>query len=477
MNEVPCPVCGKGIDGKARKCRFCGNWVCCPNCQERRPNKNRFCSNCGREIPGIPREEPTPAEIPQHEYGSGFIDSVSASDSAKPRVKGGWFWMVVPVAGIIGLFILISSTSNREISTAPPQPRQSAPSPSPANPTGVVRPEIAEAPAPKGSGVRPAFARQAPEVYQAWPFGEAEAKRRQRETAVQLGLPVEQSVDLGGGVTLDLALIPAGKFVMGSTMEGYRYGKETRHEVTITKPFYMAKCHTTVAQFRRFVAATNYQTLVEKEGWGVAWGERDDHKFGGDEQVKGASWKRPGFEQGEDHPVVELTWDDAQAFAIWLSQQSGRPVRLPMEAEWEYACRAGTMTEFQWGDNPNDGSGWLNARDLTFKKRLPYCADFWLNWEDGYTFTSPVGTYLCNAWGLYDMHGNSWQWCEDCLEDPFAKGSHNPYRVQRGGAWDDPWWPCRSAYRRPVEQGDRKLLWPLYVSGFRVVVEIPASVQ
>ena len=124
------------------------------------------------------------------------------------------------------------------------------------------------------------------------------------------------------------------------------------------------------------------------------------------------SWRNAGFEQTDEHPVVNVSWNDAVAFCKWLSRKEGKTYRLPTEAEWEYACRAGTTTRYYSGDDPETLAKVGNVADATAKAKFA-------NWKytikasDGYVFTAPVGQFTPNAFGLYDMHGNAWQWCAD----------------------------------------------------------------
>ena len=303
-----------------------------------------------------------------------------------------------------------------------------------------------------------------------WPFDAKEAARRQDETAKALGVQKELILDLGNKVTMKLLLVPAGKFMMGSPKEEKeRDDDEAQHEVTISKPFFMAIHHVTKGQFAAFVADSNYKTDAEKDGKAFGW---DGTMFG---KMAGYSWRKTGFWQDDDHPVVNVSWNDAVAFCTWLSKKSGRTVILPTEAQFEYANRAGTSTAYQWGDDPDDGKGWCNAADQTAKKQFPDWPVF--NWDDGYTFTSPVGKFKPNGFGLYDMHGNAWQWCADWLDWEYYANSPKSdpqgpptgqYRVLRGGSWDcRPWWKCRSAFRfrgEPVACGDE--------GGFRVTVAV-----
>lgn len=215
------------------------------------------------------------------------------------------------------------------------------------------------------------------------------------------------TLDLGNNVTLKLVLIPAGTFLMGSpeTVKD-RFKGEVQHEVTISKPFYLGVTHVTVAQYAQFVKDT------------------------------GRKHEEPSFKQAGDHPVVKVNWDDAQAFCQWLSKQTDKTVVLPTEAQWEFACRAGTKTRFSFGDkdiNLGDYSWYV----VNSAKR-----------------THPVGQKKPNAWGLFDMHGNAWQWCADFYGPYAAADKTDPtgpkegnIRVARGGSWIAEPPACRSAFR------------------------------
>ena len=226
------------------------------------------------------------------------------------------------------------------------------------------------------------------------------------------------------------------------------------HPVKHTKPFYLGVTEVTRGQFAAFVTATGYKTDAETKdsggrywacGWvGHKWGKRD-----------GFSWWDPGFEQSDEHPVTCVSRNDMMAFMRWVRDKTGRTVRLPTEAQWEYACRAGTRTTYQWGDDPAGGKGWCNAIDETAKEKFPDCKPF--SWSDGYVHTAPVGTFKPNRWGLYDMHGNIKEMCSDQFAetyqtaarqvDPRGPGSGKGF-VLRGGSWHSSY-PAgyRSAYR------------------------------
>jgi formylglycine-generating enzyme required for sulfatase activity len=287
----------------------------------------------------------------------------------------------------------------------------------------------------------------------------------------QAALPKELVVDLGGGVKMKLVCIPPGKFQMGSPKdeEGRFDDEGPQHEVTLTKAFYLGKFEVTRGQFRKFVEAKDYRTDAEKDGKG-AWAYDAASKM--IEQRPEYTWRNPGFAQTDDHPVVSVSWNDAKAFCAWLSAKEGKTYRLPTEAEWEYAARAATKTRYHTGDTDASVEGYANVADAKAKKVFPNWATF--AFDDGYTFTAPVGQFKANGFGLHDMIGNASEWCEDgydgrayqrgACKDPFvAEGAR---RVRRGGSWLGPPRECRSANRPRVE--------PAYRSnriGFRLALQ------
>src|ERR1035437_1060967 len=252
----------------------------------------------------------------------------------------------------------------------------------------------------------------------------------------------ELTLDLGNKVTLKLVRIPAGKFLMGSPKdEKDRKDNEglppdqgvngsPQIEVTISHPFYLGVYVVTVDQYAQFVKDT---------------GQKHDE---------------PSFKQTGDHPVVNVSWDDAQAFCQWLSKKTGKTVGLPTETQWEYACRAGTKTRFSFGDKDTDlgDYAWYSANSLDKEK--------------GARMTHSVGQKKPNAWGLYDMHGNVWEWCSDWYAESYAAADKTDptgpkkgmERVVRGGSWDGDPGRCRSATRTGFPDGRYNL------NGFRVVV-------
>jgi formylglycine-generating enzyme required for sulfatase activity len=237
------------------------------------------------------------------------------------------------------------------------------------------------------AGKEKAVVKKAKPIFLEAPFSAESAKTAQMELAKRLQKEAEEKIDLGKGVKLEMVLIPAGKFIMGSPVsEKGRKDNETQHEVTLTKPFYMGK----------------YE--VTQEQWEAVMGNN------------------PSAVKGEKLPVTNVPSTHLQNFIAKLNTKLNSGYRLPTEAEWEYACRAGTSTAYSFGDviTPKD------ANCIASKIGVPVA----------------VGNYQANAFGLFDMHGNVWEWCEDWYGD-YPAGSvidpkgpaEGPGRVLRGGSF------------------------------------------
>jgi formylglycine-generating enzyme required for sulfatase activity len=235
----------------------------------------------------------------------------------------------------------------------------------------------------------------------------------------------------------------------------------------------MGVYHVTRGQFRQFVAATGYMTDTEKDKKLLAWGwDAEKKQFSNDEKY---SWRNTGFEQTDEHPVVNVTWNDAVAFCAWLGKKEGTTYRLPTEAEWEYAYRAGSTTRYPSGDDPTtlEKVGKLADRtDAAVRATIPDWK-YMIRASDNYVFTSPVGKSKPNAFGLYDMYGNAFQWCADWYGDTFYAVSpagdptgpdSGTQRVIRGGTWNFSPLGARSAERCWTEPDSRNCS-----AGFRVV--------
>lgn len=306
--------------------------------------------------------------------------------------------------------------------------------------------------------------------------------------AIAVGSVVLQSRLAGAGVAntlshvnsigMQLRLIPAGAYRMGSpeSEKGRRPNERPLETVTLDRAFLMGAHEVTVGQFRTFVESTGYQTEAERDGAG---GFGIDFETGEVVRSSGISWRDPGFpgfEQTDDHPVVLVSWRDADAFCRWLSAIEGRTYRLPSEAEWEYACRAGTSGRYWSGEQSESLHGVANVADASLHRRMPLrenAAPF----NDGHPFTAPVGSFRPNAFGLHDMHGNVWEWCNDVYRDAVSdepvvvvthEGDRDNFRSIRGGGWLNGPDRNRAAQRVYFGPSFRYCL----LSGFRVVVEL-----
>jgi eukaryotic-like serine/threonine-protein kinase len=238
---------------------------------------------------------------------------------------------------------------------------------------------------------------------------EAEVRRAQQAWAQCLRRHVEETVEIANGVTMTFVLVPPGKFHMGSPESEVGHEKdEALHTVVLTEPFYLGKYAVTQGQYEA-VMKTNPSTL-----------------------------------KGERLPVEQVSWEKAEKCCREFSRVTGQEVVLPTEAQWEYACRSGAKTAFHFGSSLNGDAANCNGD-------YPYGTE-----EKGAYKgkTVEVGSYPANAWGLYDMHGNVWQWCSDWY-GPYASGSvtdprganGGSRRVGRGGSWDYFARGCRSAVR------------------------------
>jgi formylglycine-generating enzyme len=278
----------------------------------------------------------------------------------------------------------------------------------------------------------------------------------------------------------EMVAVPAGTFTKGITPEreiafGMPKAQSGRSmpltKITFSRGFAMAKTPVTVSQFRMFVEETNYKTAESC----VSQFMNDGHFIY--EEARGISWRSPGFSQDDRHPVVCVSAYDAEAYAAWLSKKTGKHYTVPNEAQYEYATLAGATTAFFWGDK-RDATGCLysNQPDLDQGKAMgnvPMGPEYRFQCSDGYAFTSPVGIYKPNAWGLYDMQGNIWEWTSDCWNDSLngqpADGSTRTTgdcdaRSSRGGSYGNAAFSTYAAIRAPRHASYVGHSW-----GFRVV--------
>jgi formylglycine-generating enzyme required for sulfatase activity len=271
----------------------------------------------------------------------------------------------------------------------------------------------------------------------------------------------------------EMVIVPTGEFVMGADQveetrehltDEFRNRSMPLRRVKVGR-FALGRYEVTIGQYRAFAEATGRGS----EGC-FAW-------LGGEYRMDSErSWRNPGFAQDDKHPVTCISWEDASAYVQWLSLKFGRQYRLPSEAEWEYAARAGSPTSRFWGENGENSCTYANGAD---QSALALIAEA-RNWSistcaDGYAYTAPVGSFRANAFGLYDMLGNAAEWTADCWNGDYqgapidgrvwAAGDCG-LRAVRGGAWDDSPAGLRSAYRvgSPV-------VVRVYARGFRVAAQ------
>ena len=265
-------------------------------------------------------------------------------------------------------------------------------------------------------------------IYTGFPFSSSDARRRQKETAERLGIPVEKTVTVNG-VDMEFMLIPAGEFMMGNPSSTAHDSEKPVHRVRITKPFYIGKYEVTNEKYRALVPSHNS-------------GDYRGNTLNEDKQ-----------------PAVNISWDDINdKYLPKLNSalSGGYKARFPTEAEWEYTCRGGTDSEFYWGSRLYSSKEWCNSNEGGRGSK---------SGRDGYGVSSPVGSFKGNAFGLYDMSGNVWECCADWYdrnsyskdeaEDPFVDVNAR-YRVSRGGSWDGLNAYCRSPNRYTCDPTDSK---------------------
>ena len=276
-----------------------------------------------------------------------------------------------------------------------------------------------------------------------------------------------------------MVIVGAGSFVMGAPASepGFFPIEGPQHKVSV-KRFALGRYDVTRGEYAQFVAATRRRTAKGCE-WSPSMAGAPD-----------AAWNHLGFAQEDNHPVVCVGMEDAQDYAAWLSRQTGRSYRLPTEAEWEYAARAGSTTAYPWGDQASHDQANYGADT---------CCGPLKQGSDAWAYTSPVGSFPANAFGLFDMHGNVLQWVQDCLSLSYqglpADGSANlrsekfkatgdladfnglaacDFHIVRGGDYNDPPGQIRSAFRNfAPPPGDKALPYRSGGLGFRLAASLP----
>lgn len=297
---------------------------------------------------------------------------------------------------------------------------------------------------------------------------------------------------------MKLVLVPSGEFLMGSdeSPEALKADfpqyqpqrladlndEKPVHSVKISKPFFIGQYEVTVDQFKKFLDESGYvpESIADKTGGYGYNPDYDPALSAKGDAFEGRNpkylWSNPGFKQRDDEPVLNVTWNDATALTKWLSRREGRTYRLPTEAEWEYACRAGTQSRYFNGNKPESLIDSANIFDADSAKNWQKWDIYALKNSDGFAFTAPVGSFKPNAFGIYDMSGNAWEWVSDWYDEHYYANSptNDPQgpkegnvKVRRGGSWHT--WPlyARSAYRNWNSSDTRYAL-----VGMRIVLEV-----
>ncbi len=251
-----------------------------------------------------------------------------------------------------------------------------------------------------------------------------------------------------------MLVVPAGEFVMGSPEgENGRFEEEGPTHAVRVAAFAVSETPITRHQYEMFVRATGRDHAPSCNAMSDAgeWTE-----------TRGLTWRSPGFEQADDHPVVCVSWDDAQAYAQWLAARTGRRYRLLSESEFEYAARAATTTAFPWGAEVGEACAHANGFDLAAKRLHPDWPSFAC--DDGYAHTAPVEAFPANAFNLRGLTGNVYQWVQDCFHDGYVgapedgaawDGEPCEARVIRGGSWLNGARGLRAAMRDRDPQSSR----------------------
>lgn len=273
----------------------------------------------------------------------------------------------------------------------------------------------------------------------------------------------------------EMVKIPTGSYVMGDSIGGGRSNERPLRPISINTPFAISKFPVTIKQFQAFVSATDYVTEAERSPAQGCWGIREDVTIG---WLPSQHWNNNRLNQTENHPVVCVSWNDANNYVQWLSVETGFNYRLPSEAEWEYAARAGSEGKYYFGDDEQDVCEYINHADYQMIKS--WNADTGVSaCDDGFLYTSPVGTYPANNFGLYDVYGNVWEWVADCYQPhlqelrpelPASSESSCDKHTLRGASWAARPEGITTSYRISGEPHGRTV-----DHGFRVVRELDSN--
>jgi len=257
----------------------------------------------------------------------------------------------------------------------------------------------------------------------------------------------------------ELVVVPTGEFLMGSSNEDIESGiagtnEAPQRRVALKHPLAVGRHEVTRDQFAAFISATGHP-----DG-GKCWTLENNTP----QERHDRSFRDPGYRQTDSDPVVCVSWNDAKAYVAWLSKSTGKTYRLLAEAEWEYIARAGATTRYHFGNNETELCEFANGADRSAREAgLPDTWDY-LRCNDGHVYTSPVGSFRPNAFGIFDVIGNVWEWTEDCyaeslaetpLDGPTRSDRDCQFHSARGGSWSGTARMLRAAVRGKASQDNR----------------------
>jgi formylglycine-generating enzyme required for sulfatase activity len=389
------------------------------------------------------------------------LAAAKKSGSRTAAILGGV--AIVAAAAIAGFLVEERQAPQTTIAAIPPPPAVEAPAPKveqkadaakqapQAAPTAAVPVQSPPAIAPPAALVQappapPPSASEAQPIQQSSPTPTAAPTKTAQAPVTPLTSERERALKAGDSFKEcencpEMVTVPAGEFVMGSpeAEQGRSTDEGPQHAVTLAKPFAAGKFEVTVDQFSAFVKDTGYDAgskcLTLEDGKSAI--------------REGRAWRNPGYSQTGSHPVACVSWNDAKAYLDWLAKKTGKGYRLLTEAEWEYAARGvstrGAGSRYVFGDDDGAMCRYGNVADKTARQIITG-ASGWSAFPcaDGYAYAAPVGVFSANAFGLYDVHGNVWEWTEDCYSGnysgapadaaPWTAGDCD-HRVVRGGMW------------------------------------------
>jgi formylglycine-generating enzyme required for sulfatase activity/class 3 adenylate cyclase len=401
------------------------------------------------------------AAAPPSRSGRGVIAALVAAGVVIVLLAGGLIWQLWPKSPAALHTATTMPAPVRTPTPAAPAPKPAQPAPAPSPTSAPAPPSTVATPAPPPSATAPQSATAAPVASQAATTAPPTATPKTFRDCPNCP---------------EMVVIPAGSYMMGGTQaEHLRLDvpsiaaarDQPQHPVTIAKPFALAKFDITRAEFAAFAAATNFHPLK-----GCMTGAVN----GNWQPQEQATWEEPGFAQTDRDPVVCMNQIEIEAYLGWLRRVTGKTYRLPSEAEWEYAARGGTTTSFYWGDEVDKACTYENVGDQAAKEKNGF--NLVIGCNDGFSDTSPVGSFKPNPFGLYDMLGNIFVFTADCWNETFAGAPDDgtawsagdcTRRAARKATFNATrGWSFRAANRIPEIAGSKRNRF-----GFRVALSLP----